>query len=120
SIGTWIYRVAVNKCLQYLRSKKAKKRGAITVELTDQLAETLVFDHPGVKLENKELARVLFRAIDTLPEVQKVAFTLHKVEDLSDEEIGEILEKSRSAVESLIHRAKTNLRTQLTTYYENQ
>lgn len=118
SIGTWIYRIAVNKSLQFLRKRKAKKREVIEVEYSDQLSNAIDFDHPGVSLENKELARVLFHALDTLPEMQRVAFTLHKVEFLSQQEISEIMDKSVSAIESLIHRAKANLKTYLTTYYE--
>jgi RNA polymerase sigma-70 factor (ECF subfamily) len=53
---------------------------------------------------------MLFKAIEQLPENQKVAFILNKVEGLSYQEVAEIMKTSLSAVESLLHRAKTNLK----------
>ena len=75
------------------------------------------FVHPGVQLENQERASILFKNIDKLPDNQKVAFTLHHVEGLSYQEITEVMQTSLSAVESLIHRAKHNLRKSLGQYY---
>lgn len=74
-----------------------------TLELSD-------FHHPGIELDNKEKAAILFKAIQQLPENQKVAFVLNKVEGLSYQEVAEIMKTSLSAVESLLHRAKTNLK----------
>lgn len=119
-IGTWIYRVTINKCLEQLRKAKRQKRSGHQVEITDQLQIASSFYHPGVELENKERSAILFRAIDQLLEPQRVAFTLHKVEGLSYEEISKIMEKSIPSVESLIHRAKLSLRKQLETYYQHE
>jgi DNA-directed RNA polymerase specialized sigma24 family protein len=55
----------------------------------------------------------LFNAIKALPENQRIAFTLHKVEGLSYQEVSEVMETTVSSVESLMHRAKTNLRKTL-------
>jgi RNA polymerase sigma-70 factor (ECF subfamily) len=63
-----------------------------------------------VRLDNREKATILFKAIEKLPENQKVAFILNKVEGLSYHEVAEIMKTSLSAVESLLHRAKTNLK----------
>ena len=71
------------------------------------------FNHPGVALDRKENAGKLFKAIAQLPENQKTAFTLHKLEDLSYQEISEVMNTTIPAVESLMHRAKTNLRKTL-------
>jgi RNA polymerase sigma-70 factor (ECF subfamily) len=68
------------------------------------------FNHPGVALEKKEDAARLFKAISQLPDSQKTAFTLHKLEDLSYKEVSEVMKTSVPAVESLMHRAKQNLR----------
>ena len=76
------------------------------------------FQHPGVELENKEKAAILFKAIDSLPENQKKAFILHKTENLSYEEISEVLKTTISSVESLMFRAKQNLQKILGDYYE--
>ena len=77
------------------------------------------FHHPGVILDNKERASVLFKAIDRLPENQKTAFTLHKLEGLSYQEISEVMKTTLSSVESLMHRAKNNLKKWLAEHYES-
>ena len=84
--------------------------------------EELIFDppefhHPGVSLENKENSSILFRAIAELPQNQNIAFVLNKVEGLSYREISEVMEISESAVDSLLHRAKNNLKKSLEDYY---
>jgi len=71
------------------------------------------FLHPGITLENKQKAAVLFEAISRLPEKQKVAFTLIKVQQMNYEEASAIMEQSIKAIESLISRAKQNLQKQL-------
>ena len=78
------------------------------------------FNHPGVSLDNKENAKVLFSAIAALPENQRIAFTLNKVEGLSYQEVSDVMKTTVSSVESLMHRAKNNLRKTLEAYYKNQ
>jgi len=75
------------------------------------------FEHPGVKAENKEKSAILFKAVNRLPENQRTAFLLQKLEGLSQQEIAAILKTSSSAVESLLSRAKVNLKKSLTDYY---
>ena len=121
--STWLYRITVSKALDHLRRKKRKKRFAYLQNLfgpgSEAIAEKPDFHHPGVALDNKERAAVLFKAINQLPENQKIAFTLHKLEGLSYHEISEVMKTSLSSVESLMHRAKTNLRKWLEKYYES-
>ena len=61
-------------------------------------------------MDKKENASKLFKAVNQLPENQKTAFVLHKMEDLSYQEISNIMQTSIPAIESLMHRAKQNLR----------
>lgn len=122
SLTTWIYRIAVNKSLEQIRKSKRKKRFAIfqTIfhnEKDEYLNQHPDFEHPGVIAENKEKADLLMSAIDKLLDTQRTAFTLHKIEGLSYQEISEVMELSFSAVESLIHRAKKNLKKILYQYY---
>lgn len=122
SISTWIYRIAVNKSLDFIRKSKRKKRWAELTRINlDSKNET---DHwfaddnnPQLTLENLERIKILNSAIDTLPQNQRAAFTLHKYEDLSYKEVAEILNTSVSSVESLMHRAKINLQQKLEKYY---
>lgn len=123
-LSTWVYRIAVTKSLEHIRSKNRKKRFAFIQRLivSDSDNETVFepghFHHPGIQLENKERAAILFKALEQLPENQKTAFVLHKMEDLSYMEVAEILNVSLSSVESLMFRAKQNLRKLLGDYYE--
>lgn len=68
------------------------------------------FNHPGIELENKEQLTILFRAVNSLPEKQKTALILLKIEYRSQTETALIMGLSEKAVESLFQRAKTNLK----------
>ncbi len=123
SLSTWIYRISVNKCLEFIRKKNRKKRSGIFRSIFSSDGEKAIenhsdFSHPGIQLENKERSIILFKAIGLLPEQQQTAYILHKVEQVSYNEIAVIMEVSLSAVESLLFRAKQNLKKHLATYYE--
>lgn len=113
-LSTWIYRIATTKSLDFLRSRKSKKRLAFLQELgipsETQALEIPDFHHPGVAVEQKERAAKIFQAIAQLPENQKTAFVLTRLEQLSHAEVGQIMQVSVSAVESLLQRARENLK----------
>jgi RNA polymerase sigma factor (sigma-70 family) len=119
--STWLYRIAMTTALDHLRSKKRKKRFGFLQSLgvggSEEKEQVPDFHHPGVSLDNKERSAVLFKAIDALPENQKAAYTLHKLEGLSYRDVSEVLKTTVSAVESLMSRANQNLRKQLEDYY---
>ena len=118
--STWLYRIATTTALDHLRSKKRKKRFGFLQSLggeSDEKETIPDFHHPGVSLDNKERAAVLFKAIESLPENQKTAYMLHKLEGLSYRDVSEVLNTSVSAVESLMSRANQNLRRELGEYY---
>ncbi len=122
-LSTWLYRIAVNKSLDHIKKGQRKKRFAFLVSINkdseDSPAPSLPhFIHPGWQLENKELGVQLFKAIDQLAEKQKTALTLNKIEGLSYEQTAEIMELSKSSVESLIFRARQNLKKILSNYLE--
>lgn len=120
SISTWIYKISVTKSLEHLRKEKRKKRFGILRSIfysDDSIMDIPDFNHPGILAENKERSKILFLAIDKLSENQKTAYMLHKLEDLSYDEIAQILGKNVSAIESLMHRAKNNLQKYLYDYY---
>ena len=113
-LSTWLYRIATTRALDLLRSRKSKKRFGLMQRLfgdgNEPLHELPDFNHPGVALDRKENAARLFKAIAQLSDNQKTAFTLHKLEDLSYQEVSDVMQTSVPAVESLMHRAKQNLR----------
>ena len=122
SLSTWIYRIAVRKALDKIRRRKARQRlhQILPWWMPEEKKSTdASFQHPGIVAENKEKAAVLFKAIDSLPEKQKLAFTLIKVQGMNYEEACEIMQQNIKAVESLISRAKVNLQKQLEHYYRS-
>lgn len=122
SLTTWIYRIAVSKSLELLRHKKRKKRAGQLLSIFGLQeagwdAKGPEIDHPGIQLENKERAARLHQALGQLPDNQRIAFTLHKLEAQSYEEVATTMEMSLSSVESLIFRARKNLQKSLEKYY---
>jgi len=125
SLSTWIYRITVNKCLDHLRARNRQKRAGIFSSLFQKdngepVHDHPTFEHPGVQLERRENARYLFAAIDTLPDTQKTVFVLAHVEELPQKDIAEIMNLSVKAVESLLQRAKINLRKKLSDIYTKE
>jgi RNA polymerase sigma-70 factor (ECF subfamily) len=124
-LSTWIYKITTNKCLDFIRKKKTKKRFAFMQTLSGDdlpIAMTPYFveiNHPGILLENKEKTALIFKAIDTLPAQQKVIFTLAKIDGKRYQEIVEITGKSLSSVESVLFRAKKNLQKKLANFYKS-
>lgn len=125
-LSTWIYKITTNKCLEFIRKNNTKKRFGFLRSITgnnipfDKTSYFTEMNHPGVLLENKERSETLFKAINQLPEAQKVVFTLCKVDGKSYEEVSEITEKSISSIESLMFRAKKNLQDLLENFYKNE
>nr|WP_255509209.1 RNA polymerase sigma factor [Flavobacterium sp. J27] len=122
SLKTWIYKITINQSLDFLKKKKSKKRLFIFGNKShneQEIVQISNFEHPGIILEKKEDAALLFAIINTLPEHQKTAFILSKIDGLSNPEIAEIMETSISAIESLIFRAKTTLKERISDKFES-
>lgn len=113
SLKTWIYQITINHCLDVLKAGKSQKRFGFLTSLfapdtSEPIPEAAHFDHPGVALEDKEAVQRLFAIIDTLPDTQRTALILTKIEDRSIKEVADIMQLSPKAVESLLQRAKVN------------
>ncbi|GHB76894.1 RNA polymerase sigma factor [Persicitalea jodogahamensis] len=113
SLKTWVYQITINHCLDFLKAQKAQKRfgfltGLFSPITNEPIAEASHFDHPGVALEDKEEVQRLFSIIDTLPDNQRTALILTKIEDRSVKEVADIMSLTPKAVESLVQRAKNN------------
>lgn len=117
SLSTWIYRIAVNKSLNFIRDKK------ISYHHDPASAEDTDISEGGDNAAEKRLiqsehAAALHKAIDSLPEGQRTAFVLSKYEEMTYAGIAEIMKTSVSSVESLLFRAKRNLQDKLYDYYK--
>lgn len=116
-ISTWLYRIATNKSLNFIRSQKKSKlfkrmdnffteNGNHDLEISDSNEDQA--DHLLINADEKLLLK---NALNSLKENQRIAFVLNKYEELSYKEIAEVMNISLSSVESLIHRAKKSLQT---------
>jgi RNA polymerase sigma factor (sigma-70 family) len=123
-LSTWIYRIAVTKCLNEIKHQQRRKRFALLVSLfgddgTERRVPAAESSNPELELEKKERAEILNKALSRLPDYQRTAYTLSKVEGMSYDEIAKVMNTSLTSVESLIHRAKNNLVKHLTLYYKS-
>ena len=107
TLGTWLYRLAVNLCLDYLRSRQGKTERA-TVRLEDERGETV---RPAAQRADWIVQRLdLERAIQRLPASYKAAFLLHDVEGFEHREVGEMLGIAEGTSKSLVHKARLRIR----------
>ena len=125
-ISTWLYRIAVNKSLNFIRGRNKFKwlrknpgeTPANNQPVEESAPELTDNNTPASIIENNERSKFLHAAVNALPENQKIAFVLNKFEELSYKEIAEVMNISLPAVESLIFRAKKNLQVKLINYYK--
>ncbi|MBS1651437.1 MAG: RNA polymerase sigma factor [Bacteroidetes bacterium] len=115
-LSTWLYRIAINKSLNFIKKQKrvAAYHQFLNTLTLNQVKST---DIPN-QIEQKELNNLLQTAINKLPENQKIAYTLANHNELSYADIAKIMNLSISSIESLLFRAKQNLKKMLITYYE--
>jgi RNA polymerase sigma-70 factor (ECF subfamily) len=116
-VSTWLYRITVNRCIDFDRSRKRKKRFAFLSSFFGINNELLIdvpeFNHPGILLEQREDMKLLFDALNSLPERQKTVIILLKIDEKTQAETAEIMGIGIKAVESLFQRAKNNLSKKL-------
>ncbi len=115
--STWLYRIAVNLSLNAIRS--SSKLRLVPLESQDEDSDWRgeIPDEQAIEpdeaLDGAELGEAVRRAVDKLPETQKIATILHRYEHMSYEEVAQVLECSTMAVKSLLSRARMNLRESL-------
>jgi len=110
SLGTWLYRLTTNLCLDHLRSRAAR-----TSQVTDTLDdEPRLADQASRGLAERAVNRMdLERALAQLPEGCRAAFILHDVEGLEHREVGEVLGIAEGTSKSQVHKARLRLRALL-------
>jgi RNA polymerase sigma-70 factor, ECF subfamily len=107
--GGWVYRACINRCRDYLKSRRRRD-----VALEDApLSSVVSRDHADGALERSELRRSLDDALATLSEECREAFVLKHVEEKSYEEMSRVLDASVPALKMRVHRAREALKTAL-------
>jgi len=121
--STWLFTIANNLALNALRTRQRKPVVRLNVHDSGPLgprpAEQLVQDsgsQPARKIQQRELAELIRRALDGLNERQRLAVVLNKFEDMNYAEIAEVMGLTTKAVKSLLCRARINLRAALKDY----
>ena len=110
ALGTWLYRLATNHCLDYLRSRAAKS-GQVTDSMDD---EPMLPDAGSRAIAESTVAKMdLERAVAQLPEGCRAAFLLHDVEGLEHREVAEALGIAEGTSKSQVHKARLRLRALL-------
>ena len=125
AFSSWVYRITLNASYMKLRSRKKDPNISIDellpsfnssgfqqekIQDWSENTESLLFDN--------ETREVIQKAVDSLPEKEKVVFILRDVEGLSTEKVSNILELTTPAVKSRLHRARLFLRKKLGNYFE--
>ncbi len=125
SFATWLFRIATNNALMYLRKRRPE-----TVEYDDEIKsdlETMVtasspefVQTPDERLLSEEGRAQIEAALDELPVHYRSVIVLRDVEGFSLEEVAHVLDCSVAAVKSRLHRARTFVREVLSTYYSDK
>jgi RNA polymerase sigma-70 factor (ECF subfamily) len=104
ALGTWVYRLALHHCLDFVRSRQARMNA-----VTDGFAED-GWNEP-VALHDTPIARLdLERAVHQLPDGYRAAFVLHDIEGLDHKQIGEMLGITEGTSRSQVFKARMKLR----------
>lgn len=125
AFSSWVYRITLNASYMKLRSKKKEPN----VSLEDLLPSYNGSGYQQEKIQDwsentesllfaNETREVIQKAVDQLPEKEKVVFILRDGEGLSTEKVSEILDLTIPAVKSRLHRARLFLRKKLSSYFE--
>ena len=112
SLYTWIYRIATNESLNFLQ--KQKIRAALRFESMSSKLEEKIDEYNGV--DGKEEKKALMKAVQRLPAKQRTVFIMRWFDDLSYEDISEILGTSVGALKASYHFASEKIKTELEKY----
>lgn len=125
SLYTWLYRIAISRSLDELKKRKSLKRAAYFEKRIRSDAADLEMNQtpsdtptPEEDLHQKQQQIFINSCLNELPDTQRTAFILSQQDGVSYKEIAEIMDKSLSSIESLVHRSKQNLRKIMEVSYE--
>lgn len=110
-LSTYLYRITVNCCLNTIRNQK--RRRWLSFDMLREVHSPSDLNDPESVFEQKERETLIRRMIDSLPKNQKTALLLKRYQELSYEEIADVMGCSVSSVESRLHRARQTLRKKL-------
>ncbi len=127
AFSTWLYRIALNSIYMRLRSR-SRHEPAESLEINEEIFDP-VTGHVRASIRDwseraddavlrKEMATVIREAVEAMPEEYRAIFTLRDVEDLSNQQVAEILGLTVAATKTRLHRARLFLRERLSRYVQ--
>jgi len=117
SFSTWLYRIAVNRCIDWTRKKKLRTVSIINdgsdeeADIYDTIADGA--EGPEEELIRQENSMYVRKAVEELPEIYKTVIILYYFEDLSPQEISDIIGVPRRTVETRLYRGKSLIKLKL-------
>jgi RNA polymerase sigma-70 factor (ECF subfamily) len=106
SLGTWLYRLAIRQCLDFLRSRQGRMRAASSSIENEAAYMPSLRETPGARID-------IERAVALLPEGCRIAFVLHDVEGLEHKQIADVMGVSEGTSKSQVFKARMKLRAML-------
>lgn len=102
SIFSWIYRIATNESLNFIRKNK-KHQQALSMDTAQDYLEAQIDKSP--ELNGDEIQKKLFKAVAKLPEKQRLIFSMKYFQDMKYTEISEVLDQSVGGLKANYHHA---------------
>lgn len=112
---TWMYRIVMNKCYDYLRKKKRNPEFNADDKTWSYISDT-ISEKANSELENKEIAAIINKLTDRLSPKQKAVFILSDIEQMTNDEISEITGLSKSGVKANLHYARKSISVMVEKY----
>ncbi len=118
---TWLYRIAVNRCLDHIKSRQLRvfvreNDGEVDVAVLE--AQISVGKATDQEVSQNEIQAILENALLNIPEEYRIAFVLREIDGLTYEEISEVLDCSVGTVKSRLFRARSRLQVLLRSFYQ--
>lgn len=117
SFSTWLYRIAVNRCIDWTRKKKLQTVSAIydfgdeEINIFDLIAD--IKGGPEEAIVRQENRVYIRKAMEELPEIYRTVIVLYYYEDFSPKEISEIMGVPKRTIETRLYRGKSLLKLKL-------
>ena len=108
-IFTWLWRIATNEVLNHLRKQKFK--AMVSLDSSMEILRKKIDDDPY--FNGNELQRELYKAIQKLPEKQRIVFNMRYFDELKYEDIPEITDTSVGALKASYHHAYNKIKEEL-------
>jgi RNA polymerase sigma-70 factor (ECF subfamily) len=111
--STWLTQIALNEALGRLRQKQRHRSVSLTVVEEPAMSSVFLPETPEAHASRRELAGLLERAVESLPELYRVVFVLREIEGMDTAETALALEVSEDVIKTRLSRARALLRVNL-------